>query len=93
MLAGLLLVSVLAVMWSLLPLRTWAGKFDIWIHELGAWGFVAFWLFCVIGIVLLVPASVFAVAAGAAFGWEAIPIATVGSACAFFIARHFITKI
>jgi uncharacterized membrane protein YdjX (TVP38/TMEM64 family) len=49
----------------------------------------------VIAIVLLVPASAMTLAAGIAFGLAGVPLvimaATIGSACAFFIARRFIT--
>jgi uncharacterized membrane protein YdjX (TVP38/TMEM64 family) len=81
--------------WSLLPLREWAEELNAWIHDLGVWGPIAFFLISIVAVVSLVPTSAVTLAAGLAFGFVAFPLvlvaATIGGACAFLIARHIAT--
>jgi uncharacterized membrane protein YdjX (TVP38/TMEM64 family) len=81
--------------WSLLPLREWGEQLISWIHGLGTWGPIAFFLVYILAVVSLVPASAVTLAAGLAFGFAGFPLAlaaaTIGAACAFLIARHVAT--
>jgi uncharacterized membrane protein YdjX (TVP38/TMEM64 family) len=91
---ALLLIGA-AFAWSLLPSRQWAQELGAWVHGLGAYGPIAFFLLVIVGVTALVPASALTFAAGLTFGFAAFPLvlvaATIGAACAFLIARHIAT--
>ncbi|MCY7308958.1 MAG: TVP38/TMEM64 family protein [Rhodoferax sp.] len=78
--------------WFLLPVQDWIEWFTDAIHDLGAWGVAAFVLVYVLATVLMIPPSVFTVAAGVAFGLVGVPLvvlsATLGASLAFLIARY-----
>jgi uncharacterized membrane protein YdjX (TVP38/TMEM64 family) len=62
--------------------------------RLGAWGPVLFIVAYVIATVLLIPASILTLGAGAVFGvvWGSIYVsigATLGAACSFLLGRYF----
>jgi uncharacterized membrane protein YdjX (TVP38/TMEM64 family) len=81
--------------WSLLPLREWAEELNAWIHDLGVWGPIAFFLISIVAVISLVPTSAVTLTAGLAFGFVAFPLVLVavaiGGACAFLIAKHIAT--
>ena len=67
--------------------------FSAWIDRLGIWGPIAFVVGYAVACVLLVPASLLTLAAGAVFGlWLGIGVvlagATLGAAASFLIARY-----
>jgi uncharacterized membrane protein YdjX (TVP38/TMEM64 family) len=78
---------------SFLPLRGWAQGLTGWIEGLGPGGVVLFAALYVLATLLLLPAWVLSVAAGAVFGivggfLVVLPAAMAGAIAAFFIARH-----
>jgi uncharacterized membrane protein YdjX (TVP38/TMEM64 family) len=89
--AGTLLAAALAS--SFLPLYDWAQAIADWIEELGPAGVAVFAALYILATLLLVPAWIFTVAAGALFGmvwgfalvWGA---ALAGATAAFLLARH-----
>lgn len=87
-----LLVAALAVASMLLPVDDWIAALQRWVRQLGDWGLVAFLLFYVAAVVLLVPGSALTIAAGLIYGWwglaVALTAATAGASLAFLIARY-----
>lgn len=85
-------IAGLIAAWFLLPLQDWIETFNDTIHDLGAWGVAAFVLVYVLATVLMIPPSVFTVAAGVAYGLVGVPLvvlsATLGASLAFLIARY-----
>ncbi len=78
---------------SLLPLRGWAQSLAGWIDGLGPGGLVLFAAIYVLATLLLLPAWVLSVAAGAVFGivvgfLVVFSAAMAGAIAAFLIARH-----
>jgi len=65
-----------------------------WIQASGEWGELLFLLGYVIAIVLLVPGSALAIAAGLAYGSRGVPLAivaaTIGASLTFLISRRFL---
>jgi uncharacterized membrane protein YdjX (TVP38/TMEM64 family) len=63
-----------------------------WVDGFGQWGAVVFVLVYVLAVVLLVPGSALAIAAGLAYGNRGLPLAlvaaTMGASIAFLISRH-----
>lgn len=87
----LLVVAVLAALW-LLPVRELSADLLAWAREAGPGGALAFALAYVLATVLLVPASVLTVGAGAVWGpgWGTaivLPSATLGASLAFLLGR------
>ena len=82
----------------LLPLDDWSQKFTALLSEMDfATGLAVFCTVSVIGSMLLVPAWIFAVAAGAVFGlgWglaAALAAALVSAAAAFLVARYVLRR-
>lgn len=67
--------------------------FSAWVDDLGVWGPIAFVIGYAVACVLLVPASLLTLAAGAAFGLSlgitvVLAGATLGAAASFLIARY-----
>jgi uncharacterized membrane protein YdjX (TVP38/TMEM64 family) len=65
-----------------------------WLSSLGPWAPVAFFVLYLIAVILMVPASIFTMGAGAIFGFVrggayVLAAATVASVICFVIARHF----
>lgn len=88
---GLLVVLVVAS--RLVPLREWMSGFTDWIKDHGVWGVVLFMASYVAGAVFFLPASLFTLAAGIAFGFRlGVPVvmvsAAMGAAASFLISRH-----
>jgi uncharacterized membrane protein YdjX (TVP38/TMEM64 family) len=65
-----------------------------WLSSLGPWAPIAFFALYIVAVVLMVPASIFTMGAGALFGFVrggayVLASATVASVICFLIARHF----
>lgn len=65
-----------------------------WLSSLGPWAPIAFFALYLLAVVLMVPASIFTMGAGALFGFVrggayVLVAATVASVICFVIARHF----
>ena len=91
--AILLLFVVTAAAFCLLcTLGTDLNEIQKSIVAFGIWGPVIFFAFYVFAVVMLVPGSVLALAAGIAYGMWGLPLAlaaaTTGAAFSFLIARH-----
>ena len=88
----LILVAVMLLVRAL-PVDELKGALESWVADLGFWGPLIFGLVYVVATVLLIPASVLTLAAGAVFGLGlglvTVSLAsTTGAACAFLIARY-----
>ena len=87
-------VAVAAVLAAghFLPVATWFERLNGWVASLGPAGPFIFVVIYAVGTVLFIPGSVMTIAAGALFGWRAVPVvsvgATVGAALAFLVARY-----
>lgn len=78
---------------SALPLGDWMKEFTTWTRDHGALGMTIFVVSYGIGATLFLPASLFTVAAGVAFGFGpgvllALLGAALGAALSFLISRH-----
>jgi pyruvate/2-oxoglutarate dehydrogenase complex dihydrolipoamide dehydrogenase (E3) component/uncharacterized membrane protein YdjX (TVP38/TMEM64 family) len=77
------------------PARQWFAYFESYVHALGAVGPAAVVVAYVLTTVLLIPASLLTVAAGALFGvWQGFVVvvlgANLGALCSFLLARSFL---
>ena len=76
----------------LLPVAAWFEHVNAWVKSLGPAGPLIFVVIYAVGTMLCVPGSVMTIAAGALFGWRAVPVvvmgATIGAALAFLVARY-----
>ena len=92
----LLLLSALAVAWVMPPLTQGLIQVRTWIQDFGPWGPLLFALLYVLAVVLLVPGSVLALAAGLAYGAWGLPLAltaaTTGAGLSFLIGRYIAQK-
>lgn len=75
-------------------LAPWLPAFSAWVHTLGMWAPVAFFVVYVLAVVLMMPAFLLTMAAGAVFGVVTGSVlvmcgALTGATCAFLIGRHF----
>ena len=89
----LLIVAAIMLLVRALPVDELKDALEGWVAELGFWGPLIFGLIYVVATVLLIPASVLTLAAGAVFGLVlglvTVSLAsTTGAACAFLIARY-----
>ena len=89
----LVFLGSLGVVLRTLPVGLLFGQLQAWIATLGVWGPLVFAAFYVLATVLLLPASLLTLAAGAMFGlgigFLTVSLAsTTGAACAFLIARY-----
>jgi uncharacterized membrane protein YdjX (TVP38/TMEM64 family) len=89
---GLLLLSLIIVLWWFMPMNEWIRAFGGWIESMGYPGVVAFILLYVLFIVIVGPSSALALTAGLAYGAFGFPLvvfsATLGCTVAFFIGRY-----
>jgi uncharacterized membrane protein YdjX (TVP38/TMEM64 family) len=90
--AAVIAVAAVAAL-SFLPLRGWAESLTEWIEGLGPGGVALFAAIYVLATLLLLPAWVLSVAAGAVFGivggfLVVYSAAMAGAIAAFLIARH-----
>ena len=94
---GMLLLAAAAAV--LVPAQNWTQLLE---HKLEDVGLVAgLLIFCaayVVGTLLMLPAWIFPIAAGAAFGWKwgfvaAVASSTIGALAAFLVARHVLRGI
>jgi len=88
----LVAVALIAAL-VLLPLKEWMGQAVDWVESLGAWGPVALVVIYIVACVVLAPASVLTLGAGAVFGVVQGTIAvfigaTLGSCAAFLVGRY-----
>lgn len=94
----LALVAVAGVLFLLTLL--WLKRMGVfqrvleWLSSLGPWAPIAFFALYLVAVVLMVPASIFTMGAGALFGFVrggayVLAAATVASVICFIIARHF----
>ena len=85
-------VAALLAAGHFLPVGAWFEHVNAWVESVGPAGPLIFAVIYAAGTVLLIPGSVMTIAAGALFGWRAIPVvttgATVGAALAFLVARY-----
>jgi uncharacterized membrane protein YdjX (TVP38/TMEM64 family) len=94
--AGLVLVALVGAS-RFLPISQWLQQFTEWVKTHGTLGAVIFVAGFVIGTMLFVPASLFILAAGIAFGFsQGLPLAIIsamlGATIPFFVSRHFARK-
>jgi uncharacterized membrane protein YdjX (TVP38/TMEM64 family) len=81
---------------ALLPMADWLAEFEGWLERMGlASAILAFCAINVVANLLLIPAWIFPVAAGAVFGlaWglvAAAGAATISSLAAFLLSRHLL---
>lgn len=80
-----------------LPLAAWFESFQAWVRDAGAIGYVAYVLLYALACVLLLPATVISIAAGAIFGFAAGALvnvfgATLGAVVAFLLARTVLRR-
>ncbi len=76
-----------------LPLAEWLKEFNEWVKGLGLWGVLVYAGVYALATVLFLPAWIFTVGAGVAFGllWGTVAAlggATIGATLAFLIARY-----
>ena len=87
---------VASILTTALPLRDWSDAIEDSLEDHSVW--VALAIFCaayVVGTLLMLPAWMFAIAAGAAFGFgrgtlAAMVSSTVAAFCAYLLARHLL---
>jgi len=95
------LVSILAALVAFLiiaralPLKALSESFGTWVESLGVWGPVIYGAVYVLATVLMIPASVLTLAAGAVFGLGLGTVvvslaSTTGAACAFLLGRYLL---
>lgn len=87
------IVAALMLLARALPLEAGVEWLKSWVEEMGVWGPVVFGLIYVVAVILMSPAWILTVAAGAVFGlWIGtltVSLAsTTGAALAFLIARY-----
>jgi len=92
MVLALVALAVIAAI-VLLPLKEWLGQTVDWVESLGSWGPVALIVIYIVACVVLAPASVLTLGAGAVFGVVQGTIAvfigaTLGSCAAFLVGRY-----
>ncbi len=89
--AAAVVATVLLIGWSSAPIAQWSAMLLAVLRDSGATGVAAYVAAYALAVVLFAPATVFTVAAGAAFGpWGIVPAlagAWLGSAVAFGLAR------
>lgn len=90
--AGLAVLAGLVILFRLLPVATWLREFQTYVRGLGMLGYVVYVLVYAVCVVVLVPASLLTIGAGAIFGAVAGTIvnvtgATIGAMLAFLLAR------
>jgi uncharacterized membrane protein YdjX (TVP38/TMEM64 family) len=89
-----LMLTALVAAWLTAPVPLIDALVSIraWIAGVGAWGPVVYMLLYALAVVLLVPGSLLALAAGLAYGPWGLPLAvsaaTAGAALAFLIGRY-----
>jgi uncharacterized membrane protein YdjX (TVP38/TMEM64 family) len=89
-------VAIAVTIALLAPVTEWLGAFEDVLEREGlARGLLVFGAVSVVGMLLLVPASVFPIAAGAAFGFgwgllAAVAASTLAALAAFLVARYLI---
>lgn len=91
-LLALLALGGLALAFRALPIAAWLGAFQAWVAGLGPAGWILFALVYAICCVLLVPASLLTLGAGAAYGLATgtavvLAGATLGATLSFALAR------
>jgi uncharacterized membrane protein YdjX (TVP38/TMEM64 family) len=91
---ALVIVALLAAVWFL-PLRDWAQSFEWWIEGKGAAGVLLYAGLYVLACLLLLPAWILTVVAGAVFGltggfFVAMGSSLTGAVAAFLLARYAI---
>ena len=91
--ALLLLMFIVAACFLLISSAAGIWKLQAWLHQMGYWGPVLFFLFYSVAVIALVPGSVLALVAGLVYGMWGLPFslaaATTGASLSFLIARHF----
>lgn len=92
LLLGVLVISLFFLTQGL-PLAQWIHRLMIWIAQLGFWAPLVFGLIYAMATVLMIPASILTITAGAVFGLAIGTIvvslaSTIGAALTFLIARY-----
>lgn len=86
------LLGALVVAGRMLPLGAWIADFQAWVKGIGPAGYLAYVALYVVFCVLLLPASVLTIGAGAIFGFAkgslvVIAGGTLGATASFLLAR------
>lgn len=90
--AALLVIVIAVVALRTLPVADWLTRFNAYVQELGAAGYVLYVIVYAICCVFLIPASALTLGAGAIFGFAVGSVivvigATLGAVAAFLLAR------
>lgn len=92
LLAALVVVGLLAWVWTLVPVTLWIEQLRLWIVSWGSLGVIAFAGLYVVVTVVLGPASGLTLMAGLAYGLWGFPLvvlsATLAAAVAFLLGRY-----
>lgn len=96
-LGGVALLAALVLAVRMLPLAEWITAFQTWVRGVGFAGYVAYVLVYVLFCVLLLPASLLTIGAGALFGFVKGSIVvviggTLGATASFLLARTVLRK-
>jgi uncharacterized membrane protein YdjX (TVP38/TMEM64 family) len=95
--AAVALIAGLALLYHFLPIGVWLTAFHDWVRGLGAIGYVVYVLVYALCCVLLVPAAILTLGAGALFGLAGGTVvvvigATLGATLAFLLARTVLRR-
>jgi uncharacterized membrane protein YdjX (TVP38/TMEM64 family) len=90
-------IGALVVAFRVLPVADWLRQFQAYVRGLGVAGYILYAVVYALCVVLLIPASVLTLGAGAIFGWAAgslvvIVGATAGATLAFILAQTVLRK-
>lgn len=95
--AAIAVIGVVIVAFRVLPVADWLRQFQAYVRGLGVAGYILYAVVYALCVVLLIPASVLTLGAGAIFGWTAgslvvIVGATAGATLAFILAQTVLRK-
>ncbi|MFN8790755.1 MAG: TVP38/TMEM64 family protein [Bdellovibrionales bacterium] len=85
---------VVYIVFQNFPIPLWSSRLADFAHSQGLWGVALFTLIYIFATLTLFPCAFLTFAAGAAYGWWAVPIVTsaalIGAALAYGIARSWL---
>lgn len=92
LIAAIIVLGLLAWVWTLVPMTDWIEQLRLWIVSLGLLGVVAFVGLYIVMTAVLGPVSGLTLMAGLAYGAWGFPLvivsATLAAACAFLLGRY-----